>query len=256
MEITLNINKDGYIDYLDKDIDSFIISLKKYSMGEEYTLNIEEMQEAINTIKRSKKNIYVNINYIPDEDQLNDFKKDFENILKLDADAFVVSDFGILNMFKKNNILDRVIFSPQTYICNMHTAEFFSKMNIKKMVLSNELSVEEISKISEKIQDGVEILYSGYHIMTISKRNILDSYFKYHNIKRNGNLFYLKEETRDILLPAFEDDYGLYVYTNDCIKLDKNIFNSNIKHIIINSFLRNKEDILNDVKEVRSICKE
>ncbi len=254
MEIILNVGKDGYNPFLKSKVDAFILSLKDYSIGEAYPLTFFKIKKAIKEIHENNKKVYININFIPNEDELNKFKKVFNDVLNLNPDQYIVSDLGVLNMFKNKELLHKVIYDSQTYICNKFTAKFFLDLGVSHIVLPAVLTEEEIEEISSYNNCNVEVLFDGYPIISISKRKIISTYLKNNNLEKKGNLYYLKEETRNSLLPVIEDTHGMYVYNFEPIRLSNNIL-SKVNYVRINSFLRSKTSILNTIKEVAKLCK-
>ncbi len=247
MELILNVSKSGYKPFLNTKIDAFIIAVNDYSEGELYKLSLDKLEDAIKEIKAANKQIYLKMNILLSETKLDDFRKDLDKYTSLEVDAFVVSDFGVLNIFKERNLLERVIFNPETYICNNLSAKFISDLGVKRISLANELELSEIIEIGNYVPGKVEVMVEGLPKISTSKRNILSTYFNYYKLNKESDIYYAREENRDSKLPMFEDEEGLYVYNNvntsrfnDLSKLLEN----NIKYLRIEGFNKSEVEIL------------
>ena len=197
MNIILNTNKLGYTPFLDTHINSFIIGFKNFCINQEYTLSLKELPRAINEIKGKNKKIYLSINIFASEKDILKFKKIINKLKILNIDGFIVSDLGILNLFKENNLINKVILDLQTYTTNKYSAKSLLDLGVKRVSLSKEITLEDIEEISIFNNGNIEVLCQGYNAITHSKRPILSCYYKNLNLNKKNNIHYIKEESRE-----------------------------------------------------------
>jgi putative protease len=90
------------------------------------------------------------------------------------ADAVIASDLGVLNIARDNNI--KVHMSVQANISNTESLNLLKKWGVSRVILSRELTLEEIRKIKSKSPLEIEVFVHGAMCMAISGRCFLSSY--------------------------------------------------------------------------------
>jgi len=244
MELILNTNHLGYEQVLDTDIDAIIVGLKNFCVGETFPLPIKKLSTAINNIKNKKKKIYLSLNLFATEKDIKRIKKTLKKIINLNIDGYIVSDLGIINIFKTLHLESKVILDLQTYVTNKYSASSLLNLGVKRIYLAKEITLEDIKEIS-KTNDNIELLAQGYYPITYSKRPILTCYFKNFKTRRKSSLYFIKEESREDFYPLVENKNCLLVYNNKQYSLFNNLpelINEGIKHLRIDTaFLEKKE---------------
>lgn len=246
MNIILNTNELGYSSFLDTSIDVFVIGLKNFCVNQKFFLSINKLKTAITEIKQHNKKIYLSVNAFALENQLNKFKKIFNKLIELDIDGFIVSDLGILNIFKTNNLSNKVILDLQTYVTNKYSAKSLLDLGIKHLSVSKEITLEDIKEISMYNNGNIEILCQGYIPITYSKRPILKCYFKNHNLKINNKNYYIKEENRENHYYISEESDALIVYNDKQYSLFSylpELIESNVTNFKIDANFLNEHEI-------------
>ena len=78
------------------------------------------------------------------------------------------------------------------------------------------LTEEEILKIASSVRHcGIQVF--GYLLMSISKRPLLTAYQEVANIDEplhHNHHLYLREQKRDGMMPAYENEAGMMIYTD------------------------------------------
>lgn len=115
-----------------------------------FALNLsnEELAEATIYAHQRNKRIYVTINTIIDQKdfmQLNDFLS-FLN--KINVDAVIVQDLGIIRYIRCNYPNIEVHASTQMNIFNQKALEYLINLGVKRVVLARELNIKQIEKLS------------------------------------------------------------------------------------------------------------
>lgn len=275
MEIILKVNEKGYKDFLNTDINSFIIGLKDFCHNQEFSLSINELPKCVKEIKENNKNVYLNINLFALERDLIKFKKIINKIIFLDIDGFIVSDLGIFNTLKKIGIANKVTLDLQTYVTNKYSAQSLLNLGAKRVCLAKEITLDDIIEISTFNNGNVEILAQGFYPITYSKRPILKCYYDNLKLKDNSNsLHYIKEENRESYYMLKEDKKNLSVFYDkeySIFNYLKILIDNKVTHFRIDtSYLKEetiKEYIIfyskainyiasNNFKEYEKLCKE
>lgn len=248
MELILNTNELGYEPFLDTNINSIIIGLKNFCTNQPFSLSINQLPEAIKKIKSAKKNIYLSVNLFAREKDLSKIKKIVNKLKNMEIDGYIISDLGVLNIFKSFNLENKITLDLQTYVTNKYSAKSLLNMNISKVTLSKEITIEDIKEIVSFNCSKIELLCQGFYPITYSKRPILTCYFKQFKLRKKSSLYFIKEENRQNFYPLVETKNALLVYndTQYCLfnHLEE-LINIKINALRIDSVFLTKEEITN-----------
>lgn len=214
MNIILNTNELGYMPFLHTPATSFIIGLENFCVNQQYCLTIKKLPEAIKQIKEVGKKIYLSINLFAEESDIKRFKSIVSKLKRLDIDAYIVSDLGILNILKSHGLTNKIILDLQTYVTNKYSAKSLLNLGVKRVSLSKEITLDDIIEISTFNNGNIEVLCQGYNPITYSKRSILNCYYKNFKLKKEATLHFVKEESRDNYYYLNETNDSLIVYND------------------------------------------
>ena len=246
MKLILNLNQYNYKDFLDSKADIITIALENFSSGYFLTYKLEELSNIINDIHKAKKEVYLAINVVANQHQIYEFMKIVNDIAKLDIDGYVVGDYGILQILKENNLINKVIFNPVTNITNKYCAKNYISLGLNHVCLANELNLKDILEISKYNKGNVELLAQGYYQICNSKRPLLTNFFKQFKLNNTSPYYYIKEESRDYAYPILEinNEVLIYIDKQRCIlSYLKEILDSNIKYLRIDTIFMSLEEI-------------
>lgn len=223
MELLLNTNELGYKPFLNCQIETIIIGLKNFCHNQFYSVSLKQLPNVITELKQNKKKLCLSINTFASEKEIIKLDNLLDSLLNLEIDSFIVSDLGVLNLFKKRNIQNKVILDLQTYVTNKYSAKSLLNLGVKRIVLSKEITLNDIKEISTYNSGNIEMLCQGYYPITYSKRPILSCYYKNFKLKKNKNIHYIKEESRDFQYMLIEQNNLLTVYNNKQYSLFSNL---------------------------------
>ena len=251
MNLLLNLNQYQYQDFLHTDVDVLIIALNKFSSGYVKTYELKELPNVINHIHKENKKVYISLNIICDEDLLLELKTLMDEIEKLNADGYIVADFGIFQLFKEQKMTEKIIFNPVTNITNKYSSLMFNNMGINHVCLANELNIKDVLEIAKYVNGNIEILAQGYYQICNSKRHLLSNFFKNFNIDATSNNCYIKEESRDYAYPIVEINGETIVYIDKercVIKYLEDLLTNNVKYLRIDTVFLSLEETMNHIK--------
>ena len=214
MELVLNINQYGYSVFLDANVSAFTLGLKDFCAGYEMSYEIEEISRIEKYIHEKGKKLYIAINKLMNENTALELEKQISFIKELEVDGFVISDFGVLQIFIENEMKEKVIFNPITTITNKYSAKSINELGIDHVCIANELNIKDILEISDYTSGNIEILAQGYYQIGASKRPLL-TYFLDQYKKRGAketSHYFIQEENRDYAYPIVEIDNELFIY--------------------------------------------
>lgn len=167
----------------------------------------EKMHEAITEAHALGKKFYVASNLLPHNSKLRTYLDDLAPIMELKPDAFIMADPGLI-MKVKERWPDAVIhLSVQANTTNYWGVQFWQKMGISRIILSRELSLDEIEEIRQECPDmELEVFVHGALCIAYSGRCLLSGYFNQRDPNQGTCTNSCRWDYK--VLPAVESDAG------------------------------------------------
>jgi len=135
--------------------------------------NIETLKDAVKQCHDASKKIYVCTNTIMKNEDIAYFKSILHALNSYDVDALIISDLGALKLAKDEGI--NVHMSIQANISNFEALNLLEELKVKRVVLSRELSLEEIKSIRKNTNLEIETFIHGAMCVAVSGRCFLSS---------------------------------------------------------------------------------
>ncbi|MBF8742403.1 tRNA 5-hydroxyuridine modification protein YegQ [Pseudomonas guariconensis] len=196
------------------------------------------------------KRFYVVVNIAPHNAKLKTFLKDLAPVIEMAPDALIMSDPGLIMLVRQHFPNMPIHLSVQANTVNWASVEFWQQQGVARVILSRELSLEEIEEIRQQVPSmELEVFVHGALCMAYSGRCLLSGYlnrrdanqgtctnacrWKYQATAATENatgeivreveptlglgtptdqVFLLQEGNRPgEEMPAFEDEHGTYI---------------------------------------------
>ena len=164
-----------------------------YIGGEKYSLRanaknftLDEIKEAVNYAHSLNKKVYVTVNIILHNEDLDELKEYLINLSKIGIDAIIASDLYVLYLIKSENIPLEVHLSTQASVLNQYAAKFYQNYNVKRIVLAREANEEDIKKIKEETNLDLECFIHGAMCTSMSGRCIMSNVLTNRDANRGG----------------------------------------------------------------------
>lgn len=130
------------------------------------------------------KKFYVVVNIAPHNSKLVSFVADMTPVVALKPDALIVSDPGIVFLLRQHFPQIPLHLSVQANTVNWAAVKFWQVQGVERVILSRELSVDEIAEIRRLVPDmQLEVFVHGALCMAYSGRCLLSGYIN----KRDPN---------------------------------------------------------------------
>lgn len=130
------------------------------------------------------KKFYVVVNIQPHNSKLKNFIRDLEPVVAMRPDALIMSDPGLIMLVREHFPHMDIHLSVQANAVNWATVKFWKNMGLTRVILSRELSIEEITEIKQQVPDmEIEVFVHGALCMAYSGRCMLSGYMN----KRDAN---------------------------------------------------------------------
>ena len=206
-----------------------------YIGGKDYSLranaknfSLEDIKEAVDFAHNLGKKVYVTVNIIFHNEDLDGLIRYLKELSKIKVDAVIVSDIAVVNIINENNIDLEVHLSTQASTLNSYAASFWKKLNIKRIVLAREASKEDIKAIKEKTNLDLEVFIHGAMCTSFSGRCVLSNYATNRDSNRGGCaqvcrwMFDINGSDNTFMM--MPKDLNMAYYLKDLIDLGANSF--------------------------------
>ena len=123
--------------------------------------NDEEIVKAINYCHLYGVKVYVTVNTLIFEDEVESFLKYVDFLHKNNVDAILIQDLGMLDLVRKIYPNLEMHSSTQMHIHNLDGTLFMEKLGVKRVVLARETSIDEIRNIKKNSNIELEVFVHG-----------------------------------------------------------------------------------------------
>lgn len=183
----------------------------------------DELKEGIAYAHRRGKKVYVTLNVIPHNADLEGLDDYVRQLASIEVDALIVSDPGVLSIVREAAPQMEIHLSTQANNTNWRSARFWHDQGVKRVILARELSLDEIREIRQRVPDTLELeaFVHGAMCISYSGRCLLSNYLAGRDANRGECAqacrwkYYLMEEKRPgEFLPVVEDEKGTYIFNS------------------------------------------
>ena len=144
----------------------------------------DNLQLGINEAHALGKKLYVVANIQPHNSKLKTFVRDMKPVIDMGPDALIMSDPGLIMMVREHFPEMPVHLSVQANAVNWATVKFWEQQGLERVILSRELSLDEIEEIRQHCPTiQLEVFVHGALCMAYSGRCLLSGYLN----KRDPN---------------------------------------------------------------------
>lgn len=192
-------NLDDINTYIEKEIDTFIVGLKDFSINYP-SISLEEIKEL-----SSKYNLFISVNKNIFNGEIDDLKDKLLELSKLSIMGVLFYDIGVLNIVLENKINVNLIWHQTHMVTNYNTCNYYNSKGVKGAFLANEITLEEILEIKEKTNIELMVEVFGYPIMSHSRRSLLTNYFKSIDKEKENKTYELTDRDNKYLIKEAKD---------------------------------------------------
>lgn len=181
----------------------------------------EELKKAVDYTRSHGVKSYVTLNIFPHNRDIPEIKDYILFLKEVMPDAVIISDLGVFSLLKRLAPEIPIHISTQANITNIESARFWEDLGAKRLVLSRELNIEEISEIRKNTSIELEVFVHGSICISYSGRCYISSFLNFRGANKGQCTnscrwrYYLMEEKRpNEYFPVFEDDRGAYILSS------------------------------------------
>jgi putative protease len=189
------------------------------SSGDNFT--VDEQAEAVDYAHARDRKVYLTLNAIIDEGELEELADYLKIIKSINFDALIISDpaaFQLIREFMPNK---RTHISTQVSTSNHHSVNFWAELGAERVNVSREIPYSELLALVEKSNIEVEVFIHGALCISYSGRCMLSKYLSCRDANKGECShtcrwkYYLMEEQRpNMYFPVVQDKRGTFIYNS------------------------------------------
>ena len=156
--------------------DAIYLAGKRFG-ARKYANNFSE-EEIIKTIKYCHLygvKVYITVNTLIYDDEVEEFLRYIEFIHKNNFDAVLIQDLGMFDLVRKTYPELEIHASTQMHINNLDGVKLMEELGMKRVVLPRELSLEEIKEIKDNSTIELEVFVHGALCVSYSGQCLMSS---------------------------------------------------------------------------------
>lgn len=179
----------------------------------------DELKWAVEYAHSKNVKVYVTVNIIPHESDLEALPAYITFLQSINVDAVICADLGIISMVRRIAPNLDVHVSTQANITNSESAMVFVQMGVKRLILAREMTLDEIKEFRSKIPQEIEIeaFCHGAMCISYSGRCLLSNFFTGRDANRGACVqacrwnYAIREINKEQEYPIEEDSHGTYI---------------------------------------------
>ena len=106
--------------------------------------SLEEIEEGIKFAHERGKKVYVTLNIVPHDEDMEGLEEYVTRLYEMKVDAVIVSDLGMMSVISRTVPDLPIHISTQASITNYETIMFYYNLGVRRVVLARELSLKQI----------------------------------------------------------------------------------------------------------------
>ena len=135
----------------------------------------EEIVEAIKTCHIYGVKVYITVNTLIKESEVETLLEYVEFLHKNNVDAIIMQDLGMIDLVRKTFPKLEIHASTQLHIHNLEGVKFCEKLGIKRVVLARETDIDTVKKIKDNTNVELELFVHGALCVSYSGQCLMSS---------------------------------------------------------------------------------
>ena len=167
---------EAFVAAVENGADAVYLGARAFSArGYASNFSEEELEEVIDYAHLRGVKVYVTVNTLLKEEEVENALKLLSWLRQIGTDAIIIQDLGLISLARKYLPDLPLHASTQMTLHNSEGVEFAKKLGIERVVLSRECSLEEIKQMREKTGTEIEVFIHGALCISYSGQCLLSS---------------------------------------------------------------------------------
>jgi putative protease len=143
---------------------------------------LEQLETGVREAHALGKKFYVASNLMPHNAKVKTYLADMEPVIAMQPDALIMADPGLIMLVREQWPEMPVHLSVQANTVNYAAVKFWQSLGLTRVILSRELSLEEIEEIKQRCPEmELEVFVHGALCIAYSGRCLLSGYFNHRD---------------------------------------------------------------------------
>jgi putative protease len=143
---------------------------------------LEALEQGIREAHEAGKAFFVVSNIYPHNAKVRSFIEDMTPVIEMNPDALIMADPGLIMMVRERWPEVDIHLSVQANTTNYAAVRFWQSIGVKRIILSRELSLDEVAEIRDACPDmELEVFVHGALCIAYSGRCLLSGYFNHRD---------------------------------------------------------------------------
>ncbi|BCK86382.1 putative protease YdcP [Sideroxyarcus emersonii] len=143
---------------------------------------LEELRTGIEEAHALGKKLFVASNLMPHNAKVKTYMTDMQPVIEMRPDALIMADPGLIAMVRERWPEVQIHLSVQANTVNYAAVKFWKSLGLTRVILSRELSLDEIEEIRQQCPDmELEVFVHGALCIAYSGRCLLSGYFNHRD---------------------------------------------------------------------------
>ena len=139
--------------------------------------DLDNLGKGIEYAHQHDTSFFVASNILPHNSKIKTYLRDIEPVIEMKPDALIMADPGLIMMVRERWPETEVHLSVQANAVNYAAVRFWQSVGIKRVILSRELSLDEVEEIRQQCPDiELEVFVHGALCIAYSGRCLLSGY--------------------------------------------------------------------------------
>ena len=166
-----------------------VVDFSLRAMRKGNLITLDNLKDAVDLAHKLGAKAYVTLNIFAFNNDIKLLEQCVDIFKDANPDAFIVSDFGVFNILRKNVPNVPIHVSTQTNTLNYESVKFWRDLGATRVILARELPIADIAEIRKNVPDvELESFVHGSQCVSFSGRCLLSDYFTNGERKANhGN---------------------------------------------------------------------
>lgn len=144
--------------------------------------HLDIMAEAVAEAHTQGKKFYIASNISPHNNKVKTYIRDMAEVIAMGPDALIMSDPGLIMLVREKWPEMPIHLSVQANAVNYASVKFWYKQGLSRVILSRELSLDEIAEIRDECPEmELEVFVHGALCIAYSGRCLLSGYMNHRD---------------------------------------------------------------------------
>ncbi len=144
--------------------------------------SLDNLRIGIAEARTLGKKLFIASNLMPHNAKIKTYMADMESVIEMKPDALIMADPGLIAMVRERWPEVPIHLSVQANTVNYAAVKFWQSLGLTRIILSRELSLDEIAEIRQECPDmELEVFVHGALCIAYSGRCLLSGYFNHRD---------------------------------------------------------------------------